>query len=328
MRQIFACITIFVSASSAFAWHDGGHKTVAAIAFRQLSPVEKTAVFELLKKHPRFPEEFAAKTPSSLTDDAKIEWAFQQAAVFPDIARGYQGNLKTTFHRPLWHFINFPEFLSSDDRQALHPEASLNLSTSTPSQLADDSNVIQVIRSARSTIADTSKGESERALMLSWLFHTIGDVHQPLHSTAFFSRGLFPTGDRGGNRVSTIQKDNLHSVWDDFPGGRLSFRTVQQQAISLLAIPELQALGTQATVDLDEMKWVEESKALAMGLVYDDELLATLRIMEAAHTDIEHQPIHLSEDYLRAGDAACDKRVVQAGFRLGAILKGLVAAAH
>jgi len=33
--------------------------------------------------------------------------------------------------------------------------------------------------------------------MLTWLFHLIGDIHQPLHSTALFSTKLFPEGDRG-----------------------------------------------------------------------------------------------------------------------------------
>ena len=53
------------------------------------------------------------------------------------------------------------------------------------------------------------------------------------------------------------------------------------------------------------------------------EVLVALRNLEEESEDIEHQPLNLSEDYLRAGAAACDKRVIQAGFRLGAILKAL-----
>ncbi|MBI3866032.1 MAG: hypothetical protein HY290_29495 [Planctomycetia bacterium] len=62
----------------------------------------------------------------------------------------------------------------------------------------------------------------------------------------------------------------------------------------------------------------------SVHLVYDPEVLAAIRTLEATHTDIEDQPIDLSEDYLRAGADAAEKRVVQAGYRLGAILSALV----
>ncbi|MBI3866031.1 MAG: S1/P1 nuclease [Planctomycetia bacterium] len=202
MRRLAVALTVlFVLSTQALAWHDGGHKIVAAIAFRQLTPAKQAAVAKLLKEHPRFNEEFKAKMPHGLDDSAKNEWIFQQAAVFPDIARQYSDDLKAEYHHPSWHYINMPEFLSTEDRMALHPEGNLNLSLDPPASLDEKSNVIQVIRAARKIIADTNTSGEDRALMLSWLFHTVGDIHQPLHSTAFFSRELFPHGDKGGNKV-------------------------------------------------------------------------------------------------------------------------------
>lgn len=324
-KKLFCISFLFVLASTSLvdAWHDGGHKTVAAIAFRLLTPSEQKAIAQLLKKHPRYADEFEAKMPSQLDDTQALEWVFQQAAVFPDIARGYHGQLADQFHRPLWHYINSPLFLSSADRAALHPESSLNVNVDVPATLGKDANVIQVIRKARLIIADTSVDPAERALMLSWLFHTVGDIHQPLHSVAMFSQGLFPKGDHGGNSIPTKQMENLHSLWDDFPGGRLSFRTVHNQATVLMNNHALSTQGSAAMAELSEVKWMEESKAMADNLVYDDEVMTFLKAMEMNHQDIEHHPLVLSADYLKTADAACDQRIIQAGYRLSAILSAI-----
>ena len=85
------------------------------------------------------------------------------------------------------------------------------------------------------------------------------DVHQPLHSTMLFSRGLFPHGDRGGNNVITVEKGNLHSLWDDFPAGKLKFSTIRNRAVTFMANPALANLGQQAATDLDEETWLKES---------------------------------------------------------------------
>ena len=70
-----------------------------------------------------------------------------------------------------------------------------------------------------------------RGLLLAWLFHDVGDIHQPLHSSALFSTRLFPDGDRGGNSVKTREAGNLHSLWDGFAGRNTEFRTAHNKAI-------------------------------------------------------------------------------------------------
>lgn len=323
--RFFALVAtvVLVVSSQALAWHEGGHKIVASIAFRQLSADGKSAVVALLKKHPRFQEEFDGKMPDDLDEASTKEWIIQQAAIFPDLARSYRGELNKQYHHPMWHFINMPEFLSNADRMELHPEHDLNLSLDAPPSLDRDSNVVQVIRVARRTIADKHTPAAERALMLSWLIHTVGDLHQPLHSTALFSRGMFPKGDRGGNSIGTVQKANLHSLWDDFPGGKLKFAIVRSRAVKLSTDPSLKTLGNTAAEDLNEETWLKESQALAVNAVYDSEVMVELRHLEKVHQDTEDQPLDLSEDYLRTGADTAEKRVVQAGFRLGAILSEL-----
>ena len=48
------------------------------------------------------------------------------------------------------------------------------------------------------------------------IIHYVGDVHQPLHSTALVD-SEYPSGDRGGNSEHIPSIDgvsNLHAVWD------------------------------------------------------------------------------------------------------------------
>jgi len=46
-----------------------------------------------------------------------------------------------------------------------------------------------------------NENDSERkAIGLAWLFHLVGDIHQPLHTAQLFTID-YPKGDRGGNEI-------------------------------------------------------------------------------------------------------------------------------
>ena len=40
----------------------------------------------------------------------------------------------------------------------------------------------------------------QKAIAFAWLFHLVGDVHQPLHTAQLFTVD-YPNGDRGGNEI-------------------------------------------------------------------------------------------------------------------------------
>jgi S1/P1 Nuclease len=40
----------------------------------------------------------------------------------------------------------------------------------------------------------------QKAIALAWLFHLVGDIHQPLHTAQLFTVE-YPKGDRGGNEI-------------------------------------------------------------------------------------------------------------------------------
>ncbi|QDU25248.1 S1/P1 Nuclease [Anatilimnocola aggregata] len=326
-KAITALLIVLLLVGPTYAWNDLGHKIVAAVAWRQLNNNERDRVIALLKNHPRFAEDFKAKMPAAVANGtlaAHNEWLIQQAAIWPDIARGIlPETVRENFHRPTWHYINKPLFLVPADEATLHGDDELNLKLDPPAVERRDMNVVQTIRLARRTLG-SMEAAKQKALMLSWLTHSVGDLHQPMHSTAFFTKNLFPAGDRGGNLIRTEQRFNLHSLWDSFPGsggpGATTFREARNFSFVMTNDDEFKTLGTAAAGDLNEETWLAESFELAKNVAYGPEILGPLRIFEADN-DPEYPPIKLSEDYLEAGGSAVDRRLIQAGYRLGAILK-------
>ena len=315
------------STSPVWAWGPAGHKLVASVAFRQLTDTEQKKVIELLKSHPRFDADFTDKMPDEVSagDEATArEWFFQQAAVWPDLAKGIHGPDKAKFNRPVWHYINQPIFLTNADKVALDGHLTVNTKLDPPATAESSMNVIQSIRFARSELTGSHASAEEKALMLTWLFHLTGDLHQPLHSSALFSQKLFPHGDRGGNAIKTKQRGNLHSVWDGFPGGNVKFTTLRNRAITFVNDPGFAAIRTTALGSLDEKTWFDESVDLAKTVAYGTEVMNTLRDLENMDDDIDGNPLDLSETYLKEGSAVADRRLQEAGIRLGKILKEVV----
>jgi hypothetical protein len=303
------------------AWGPAGHKIVASIAFRQLSPEKKKKIVALLKNHPRFEEEFADKMPDNLKDQDAPEWIIQQAAIWPDMARGPPAGVRQQFHRGSWHFINVPCYLSDADEQTLKGGIKVNLSFDVPAdaEAQKTMNVIQAIAHSRSIAMNPQADPSERALHVSWLIHLVGDLHQPLHSSALFSRKLFPDGDQGGNRIQTEESRNLHSLWDGFPGSP-SLSTTRSKAVRLIHDEQLQGVGEAAAEVQDVTKWLDESHSLASTEAYNSEVLEFVRAWEQGSSDAEVPKLSLSEDYLKRGGEIANRRLLQAGYRLAKIL--------
>lgn len=329
MRHLIAgALILLVVVSPASAWNATGHKIIASIAFRQLKESEQARIVSILKRHPRFAEDFTDQMPDDVragSEAVRNEWLFQQAAVWPDMVRSGPPQ-KRYFNRSEWHYVNTPHFLGEAAKSALVGRLTVNVATEPPSNATLATarmNVVQAIRFARQSVSDRRTAPQDRAVLLAWLFHDVGDIHQPLHAVALFSTQLFPEGDRGGNSIKTRQAGNLHSLWDGFLGRDDSYRGTHNRAIGYLNDARYAAVARDAVGSLDPVVWSAESYALARSAVYDNEVLTAVRKMESAGGPVEQ--IVLSETYLKAGGDAAVPRVVQAGHRLGAVLKVLAA---
>jgi hypothetical protein len=322
-RFLLTVALVFCLTAPAFAWSAAGHKFVASIAFARLTPAEREKVIEILREHPRFKQDFLDKLPDEAkVDSAKNEFHFQEAAIWPDVVRGFRGD-DAKYNHGTWHYINVPSFLNESDKATLDGKLTeVNFSLVSPEKPVEKMNAIQTLKVSRKMLADKNTSPEDKAIHLAWLFHLVGDIHQPLHSTAMFSPRLFPLGDRGGNSVLTVQRRNLHSLWDGLPGNEAKLQAAHNEAAKLIADADLSKLGETAAIQLDEETWMNESRELAVNFVYSPDLLNYVRKVEQEGSDLK--PFEFDEGYLRAGGKICDKRVVQAGYRLAAVLKQIV----
>lgn len=296
------------------------------MAFRQLTPAAQRSLAAILSQHPRFAEDFARYMPSDVAssdESTRNEWLFQQAAIWPDMARGLPEDSKRIYNHPTWHYIDIPSFLTEEDRAALQSKITINMALDAPEVAQQDMNAVQTIRLARRSLTAGTENQGETAVWLCWLLHDLGDLHQPLHSTAIFSAKLYPEGDKGGNSVSTQQGFNLHALWDEFLGDWATFAMARDRAVELAGRDDLAKLGRDAAAQLDEKIWLDESWHLAQTVVYCPEVLGYLRIQATRSDGQPPSPLRLSEEYLNGGVRVATNRVTQAGFRLGAVLQDI-----
>lgn len=336
---------ILVGNSSAWAWNDLGHITVAQIAFRQLSGDERLAVVAILKQHPHFDTYFRKPDGLDVPDD---EWLFMRAATWCDYVRPPRdldrSQIKThpihKFHRGPWHYINYP-FHAGDAPGA-------PLAAQLPPTEDDKTDIVRQLKLGKDVLLGTVAQdpgialdvtpEQNRAVRLCWLFHLTGDLHQPLHATAFVDTRRFPGpyhGDAGGNltiiRTSAQGRtSNLHSYWDGLLGGTAGWRDgnnaerlasdikrcrtqadlLSHGALSAERLPELQEHP-------EVVNWAEESFRQAVAVAYDGGQLKFASKKEVDENQILANQVPILPPLLQEkARATANKRIALAGYRL------------
>lgn len=329
-RHLAACFALatflaFVGTGTrAFGYNNKGHRIVASIAYHQMSPQSRQRLVEILKQHPRSRRDFDYRMPSVVehgSQEDKDRWMFTQAAVWPDIARGFQGADKTRFHRPYWHFINIPVFLSEEHRQALAGRINVNLSQDYPSPTEEGQlNIAQAFKMNLAVLKSSETSDPEKAVAVCWLFHLGGDSHQPFHAAALFTPLRFDGGDKGGNNIPLRQRGNLHALWDGFLGSNDSPREVVNEAKLLLSDETLKEYGETAANSTDVSQWLNESNKIADEFGYDRLIRLEVQSKED-DPELSLDEISLPQEYLEEGGRISNRRVVEAGYRLAAVLE-------
>jgi hypothetical protein len=160
---------------------------------------------------------------------------------------------------------------------------------------------------------------STKAVALCWVFHLIGDVHQPLHTIALFTTQFPPPeGDRGGTRfyiraregASTI---SLHTFWDDLILGSERFQSVRNRATALRLQPEHARAQLPELRDTNFEHWAkQESFNVATEHAYRNGQLRGSR-------DQQNEEV-LPTDYVATVKPLAERRIVLAGYRLVDVL--------
>lgn len=300
---LFACVP-------AAAWNASGHAAVAAMAYRELAADAKlrTALVELLKRHPKFSDwqsEYGSARKNFPADLDLGMFLFIRASTWPDEIRRTKDPALKPFDHPNWHFVDYP----------LHAPAL----DAGPSPTPND-DVVFGLRMSMHTLADPHGHVTQRAVALSWVLHLVGDIHQPLHCASLVD-SLFkaPDGDQGGNLFRVFETSakmkardtlRLHAFWD----ARLS-GTIPPEPRK--ALSDAKALKAQyARASLKELgagdsvqAWSYESRDAArdQGYRFKGVMLKQL--------------VPLPAGYSANADRVARRRLALAGYRLSGALK-------
>src|SRR5207253_1957602 len=118
----------------------------------------------------------------------------EKAATFPDWARDYNGYVSSKYDK-----IHFYDLDYADEN---------NL------RFVGSPNALDVLEPFEKDLKNGGAGA--RAWALAWVFHIVGDLHQPLHTTARQLAANPNKSDNGGNGVQ-YKGDTLHHFWDHLP---------------------------------------------------------------------------------------------------------------
>jgi hypothetical protein len=296
---------------------------VALIAYRQLDADQKKKVQSILKEHPHFGEFLSAKRPQDAPPD---EWIVMQAAVWPDWVRPNNPHSKE-FHMPFHHYVNLPI-------RRLDGATAKQLKTieNNIAALANDPASGQLLKELPNRLDEVKAGTTEakqRAVALCWVLHLIGDIHQPLHAAALFTKDS-PKGDHGGNAAFVPwngRPDDLHSIWD----GVVGWDDFKSPLLSPYGVVDLMARVFQkrhkvTDKELEVTKiddWATESRDLADKEVYSFEgqpIKLVFSFDRHHHLNVADMD-PLPEGYAKRARGVAEKRVALAGRRLAARLK-------
>jgi hypothetical protein len=311
---------LVISAEPGYAWSKGGHKIVNFVAWLQLDPDTRMEAIELIKQHERFEEDFVDRMPTSVangTQELTDQWIFLQAAAWPDVARNIPG-----FHHGTWHYVNFPHFVRPEDKAALDL-SHVNLESELPVTINDEDgvNILQAMLLNEKVLKADHSTDQQKAIHLCWLMHLVGDIHQPLHSTALFTTGVFSDadGDRGGNQIE-VDGSNLHAFWDNLLGNPTTVGNIGSRAED--AIEEFGQRGPKAAKSMDGLVWAQESHELAKEVVYTKAIMDVVRVRDDDGGSTIS--VSLTPEYKTNAGSIARKRAVEAGFRLAKAIEEVI----
>jgi hypothetical protein len=198
MKPIIALLSLSMLSAlpqHALAWGDDGHKTVALIAQRYLTPAVKMQITAML----------AADT------DPLTKHDFASEATWADKYRDSNHRKDHYEETKRWHFVDL-EISGPDMTTACFGRNALPAGT-----LASNGDkmacVVDKIAQFSTELATPRLDPEERLMALKFILHFVGDMHQPLHAS--------DNNDAGGNDVHVTvdgfaheSKDDLHGFWD------------------------------------------------------------------------------------------------------------------
>ena len=281
LSAILLVTVLLLPRSAAFAWGETGHMLVSLVAYQRLHPAAKARV-DALNKTIRFcGKTYDGTTIGVWMDDIKADSTHDDMRV--------------------WHYIDIPFF----DGVAVDPTYKI-----------DEENAVARIRWAQEALRKGTGSDKHDAELLGYLFHLVGDVHQPVHAVTRIT-AKSPKGDAGGNGFKLVGvPDNLHWYWDE-AAGAFNFWSPERpleerdrrrlEEFARAVTTEFPAdKNAAAAQELNPDAWARESHVLATTVVYN-------LPENSAPTD----------EYNARARAVARQRIALAGYRLAQVLNQL-----
>jgi len=249
-------LTLALLPLPASGWNIPGHMLSGIIAYQVLqqeNPQTIDKVRVTLEKHPWYSNQWQTRLQDvSVADHGLV--LFMQATKWADDIR-MQDRLQ---NRPRWHYINSP--FKPEGQQA-------SVQTKDPEPV----NILSAMAENQRIVSNDNDAE-RKAIALAWLFHLVGDVHQPLHTAQLFTVD-YPQGDRGGNEICVLvtqagQPRDLHRFWDGVITSSQNLTRLRSEATALRNRQEFQRSQLTEILNTDFESWAKESFEIATKIAY------------------------------------------------------------
>lgn len=205
---LFASI-LSVTALSVSAWDEAGHKISAYIAWSRMTPEVRATVTRILLAAPE-DSDIATfyLTYGTRAEDIRKREYFMLMATWADIIRDRNFEVRMRrYNHSNWHY--------SDTFWRRRADGSIE----TLPDPDDGGKALERLVEYNKMIRGNAK-DADKAVAIAWLEHLIGDLHQPLHTSARVTE-VEPKGDQGGNLFLLTpqgtprdKQENLHWYWD------------------------------------------------------------------------------------------------------------------
>jgi hypothetical protein len=202
-------------------------------------------------------------------------------------------------------------------------------------------HVLAALKQTIKILSDKDSSDHDRAVRMCWLFHLVGDVHQPLHAVglmatkASFPPGFAPPGgDQGGNliivraRTGDPKTINLHAYWDGLLfGGEGNFTAVEGMVGKFSKDPRYQRDQLPELKGTEFLAWAEESLDLCKSVVYrgDDGFLKAAGKSGGMGGPKAGDVPALPDGYQKKAEEVAARRMMLAGYRLADQVQSVLA---
>jgi len=255
-----------------FGWDGTGHKISAYIAWQQMTPAARERVIKILTEAPEDSQLAALyMTYGSQNAETQKRDFFMAASTWADIIRDRNFAVRyKKYHKTNWHYDDAFWTRKGDKIEYLPaPE--------------DGGQGLARLEEFSKVITSNAKDE-EKAIAIAWILHLIGDLHQPLHTSARVTE-TEPKGDMGGNLFllrpqGTLRSDqvNLHWYWDSIigrnvPNSANACDSAYLEPIAQKIMKEYPFAKMEKRLDADVFEaWVKDSLTYAQHDVFSPDL--------------------------------------------------------